>query len=135
MPRPVVHRWQVWHHARRLRCPLRDGSWFTCAAVGRPDSCAAAHAGNNVLRATLALGEILHPAALEYLPFVILLFALFVISGGIRVRSNLVGTPGINTGLLAFGTGLASLTGTTGAAMLLVRPLIQANLKRRRNAH
>lgn len=83
----------------------------------------------------LALGEVLHTAALEYLPFVILLFALFVISGGIRVRSNLIGTPGINTGLLAFGTGLASLTGTTGAAMLLVRPLIQANLKRRRNAH
>jgi Na+/H+ antiporter NhaD/arsenite permease-like protein len=82
-----------------------------------------------------ALGEVLHTALLEYLPFVILLFALFVISGGIRVGGNLVGTAAINTGLLALGTGLASLTGTTGAAMLLVRPLIQANLKRRRNAH
>jgi len=83
----------------------------------------------------LALGEVLHTALLEYLPFVILLFALFVISGGIRVRSNLVGTPSINTCLLAIGTALASVTGTTGAAMLLVRPLIQANLKRRHNAH
>ena len=83
----------------------------------------------------LAAGEVLHIALLEYLPFVILLFALFVISGGIRIRSNLVGTPAINTGLLAFGAALASVTGTTGAAMLLVRPLIQANLKRRRNAH
>ena len=83
----------------------------------------------------LALDEVLHIAIVEYLPFVILLFALFVISGGIRVRSNLVGTPGVHTGLLALGTALASLTGTTGAAMLLVRPLIQANLKRRRNAH
>jgi len=83
----------------------------------------------------LALGEVLHTALLEYLPFVILLFALFVISGGIRIRSNLVGTPTINTGLLAVGTALASITGTTGAAMLLVRPLIQANLKRRHNAH
>ena len=64
-----------------------------------------------------------------------MLFALFVISGGIRVRSNMVGTPAVNTGLLAFGAALASVTGTTGAAMLLVRPLIQANLKRRRNAH
>ena len=83
----------------------------------------------------LAAGEVLHTALGEYLPFVILLFALFVISGGIRVRSNMVGTPAINTGMLAFGAALASVTGTTGAAMLLVRPLIQANLKRRHNAH
>ena len=77
----------------------------------------------------------LHVALGEYLPFIILLFALFVISGGIRIRSNLVGTPGANTALLAFGAALASVTGTTGAAMLLVRPLIQANLKRTHNAH
>ncbi len=83
------------------------------------------------LVATALLQVALH----EYLPFIILLFALFVISGGIRVRGNLIGTPSVNTVLLALGTGLASFTGTTGAAMLLVRPLIQANLKRRRNAH
>ncbi len=83
----------------------------------------------------LAAGEVLHTALGEYLPFTILLFALFVISGGIRIRSNMVGTPAINTGLLAFGAALASITGTTGAAMLLVRPLIQANLKRLHNAH
>jgi len=83
----------------------------------------------------LAATEVLHTATAEYLPFTILLFALFVISGGVRVRSNMVGTPAINTAILAFGAGIASLTGTTGAAMLLVRPLIQANLKRRHNAH
>jgi len=83
----------------------------------------------------LAAGEVLHTALGEYLPFITLLFALFVISGGIRVRGNMVGTPAINTGILAFGAALASVTGTTGAAMLLVRPLIQANLKRRHNAH
>lgn len=83
----------------------------------------------------LAVFEVLHTALAEYLPFIILLFALFVISGGIRVRSNMIGTPAINTGILAFGAAIASLTGTTGAAMLLVRPLIQTNLKRRRNAH
>ena len=82
-----------------------------------------------------ALTAVLRTALLEYLPLVILLFALFVISGGIRVRGNLIGTPAVNTGLLALGTVLASVTGTAGAAMLLVRPLIQANLKRRCNAH
>jgi len=83
----------------------------------------------------LAAGEVLHTVLGEYLPFIILLFALFVISGGIRVRGNMVGTPAVNTGILAFGAALASVTGTTGAAMLLVRPLIQANLKRQHNAH
>ena len=53
--------------------------------------------------ASLALTEVLDTTLTEYLPFIILLFALFVISGGIRIRSNLVGTPGINTGLLAIG--------------------------------
>ncbi|WP_158745538.1 sodium:proton antiporter [Acidisphaera sp. L21] len=80
-------------------------------------------------------GAILHTALLEYVPFVVLLFALFVIAGGIRIRGNMVGTPGVNCGLLALGAVLASITGTTGAAMLLVRPLIQANARRRRNAH
>ena len=83
----------------------------------------------------LAAGEVLHIALLEYLPFILVLFALFVISGGVLIRGTMVGTPGINTGILAFGTVIASFTGTTGAAMLLIRPLIQANLKRRRNAH
>lgn len=83
----------------------------------------------------LVASQLLQVALREYLPFIILLFALFVISGGIRVRGNLIGTPCVNTVLLALGVGLASFIGTTGAAMLLVRPLIQANMKRRRNAH
>lgn len=83
----------------------------------------------------LAAAEVLHAMLAEYLPFIILLFALFVISGGLRIRSNLVGTPAVNAAILAFGAALASITGTTGAAMLLVRPLVQANLKRPRNAH
>ncbi len=80
----------------------------------------------------LAAGEVLHTALREYLPFVILLFALFVISGGLPVRGNMVGTPAINTGILASGAALTSVTGTTGGAMLLIWPLIQANLSRRR---
>lgn len=79
--------------------------------------------------------EALHALLLDYLPFIILLFALFVVAGGIRVSSNLVGTPATNTTMLALGTLSASVVGTTGASMLLIRPMIQANQKRRRNVH
>jgi Na+/H+ antiporter NhaD/arsenite permease-like protein len=81
-----------------------------------------------------APGVVVH-AAHEYLAFVILLGALFVIAGGIVVRGTLAGTPGLNAGLLAIGAVLASLVGTTGASMLLIRPLLRANSVRRRKAH
>lgn len=74
-----------------------------------------------------ALAISVHALVAEYLPFIILLTALFTVAGGICVRGNLHGTPGLNTGLLALGTLLASIMGTTGAAMLLIRPLIRAN--------
>ena len=77
----------------------------------------------------------LHTLLHEYLPFVILLTALYTVSGGIAVRGNLHGSPAQNTLLLAIGTMLASLMGTTGAAMLMVRPVIRANDARRHNAH
>jgi Na+/H+ antiporter NhaD/arsenite permease-like protein len=82
-----------------------------------------------------AATEALHTLIAEYFPFIILLFALFVVAGGIRVVGNLVGNPATNTGLLAFGTLSASLLGTTGASMLLIRPMIKANQDRRRNVH
>ena len=72
-------------------------------------------------------GEVLHTALAEYIPFVILLWALFTISGGILVTGNLHGSPKLNTSILAIGTVLASLIGTTGASMVLVRPLLRAN--------
>jgi Na+/H+ antiporter NhaD/arsenite permease-like protein len=71
----------------------------------------------------------------EYVPFIVLLFSLFVISGGICIEGNLTGTPKLNAGIIAIGAGLASFIGTTGAAMLLVRPLLKANVKRRYVAH
>jgi len=71
----------------------------------------------------------------EYLPFIVLITALFTIAGGIHVRGNLHGSPGLNTGLLALGAVLASVMGTTGASMLLVRPLIRANDNRRHTVH
>ncbi len=78
---------------------------------------------------------VLEVALHEYLPFTILLLSLFTIAGGVRIVGNLHGSPGLNTGLLALGTLLASWMGTTGAAMLLVRPLIRANDNRRHNTH
>ena len=83
----------------------------------------------------LTFGEILHTALLEYVPFVVLLWALFTISGGILVTGNLHGSPKLNTSILAGGTVLASLIGTTGASMVLIRPLLRANDERRHNVH
>ncbi len=82
-----------------------------------------------------ALHEVVHTLLLEYLPFIILLLSLFVVAGGINIRGNLHGTPALNTSLLAIGAGLASIMGTTGAAMLLIRPLLRANDNRRHRAH
>ncbi len=83
----------------------------------------------------VALHEVVHTLLLEYLPFIILLFALFTVSGGIHIRGSLHATPALNTGLLALGTILASIMGTTGAAMLLIRPLLRANDHRKHKAH
>lgn len=82
-----------------------------------------------------AVDQLLHTALLEYIPFIILLAALFTVAGGVRVTGHFRGTPLVNTGLLAVGTGLASLMGTTGAAMLLIRPLLRANAQRYYRQH
>lgn len=87
-----------------------------------------------VWTATLEPGALAH-AANEYVAFILLLGALFVISGGIVVRGTLAGTPGLNAILLGIGATLASLIGTTGASMLLVRPLLRANSVRALKAH
>jgi Na+/H+ antiporter NhaD/arsenite permease-like protein len=84
--------------------------------------------------ATLDPTAVAH-AASEYVAFIVLLGALFVISGGIVVRGTLAGTPGLNAVLIAIGAVLASLIGTTGASMLLIRPLLRANSVRLRKAH
>ena len=83
----------------------------------------------------LAIFEFLHVMLLDYVPFIILLFALYVISGGVFVEGHIRGTPLVNTALLAGGTAIASLAGTTGASVLLIRPLLRANAGRKHNAH
>jgi Na+/H+ antiporter NhaD/arsenite permease-like protein len=84
---------------------------------------------------SITLYELMHTMLLEYVPFLILLFALFTVAGGVLIKGNLHGSPGLNTGILGIGTLIASVTGTTGAAMLLIRPIIRANDNRLHNAH
>lgn len=78
---------------------------------------------------------IVHAMLAEYIPFIVLLLALFTVSGGILVKGNLHGSPKLNTLLLFIGTVLASIMGTTGAAMLLIRPLLRANDNRKHKVH
>ncbi len=71
----------------------------------------------------------------EFIPFIILLLALFTVGGGIRLKGELVGSPFLNTLLILIGTALASWMGTTGAAMVMIRPLIRANKWRTHQKH
>ena len=96
-----------------------------CLAFGVPV------AGFFLLRAPR---ELLH-TVLEYASFLILLASLFTISGGILLRGTLRGSAGINCAILAVGAVLANVFGTTGASMLLIRPLLRANAHRHRKAH
>jgi Na+/H+ antiporter NhaD/arsenite permease-like protein len=83
----------------------------------------------------LATYELLHTLLLEYIPFIVLLTALFTVAGGVRITGTLVGTPLANTLGLGIGTLLASFMGTTGASMLLIRPMLRANENRRHKVH
>lgn len=79
--------------------------------------------------------EILHIYFLDYIPFIILLWGLFTISGGILVKGSLKGTPQVNLVIILIGTALASWIGTTGAAMVMIRPLLRANEQRKHKIH
>src|SRR5882672_4094839 len=79
--------------------------------------------------------ELLHEKFHEYIGFIVVIGALFVLAGGIHIQGSLAGTPLVNTGLLGIGAVLANLLGTTGASVLLIRPLLRANKARKRVAH
>jgi Na+/H+ antiporter NhaD/arsenite permease-like protein len=76
-----------------------------------------------------------HTILLEYIPFIALIFALFTVAGGIWIRGNFHGSPLTNATLLTIGAVLASFIGTTGASMVMIRPMLRANDDRRMNAH
>ncbi len=78
-----------------------------------------------------AFHEILHTILNEYIPFIILLSALYVVAGGIYLKGTIIGTPRVNVTILGIGTLLASVIGTTGAAMVVIRPFLRANRYRK----
>jgi Na+/H+ antiporter NhaD/arsenite permease-like protein len=82
-----------------------------------------------------AFAGFVHAMLGEYVSFIILLFALYTVAGGILVTGDLRGTPAVNLRILVFGTVVGSLVGTTGASMILIRPLLRANTFRVRNEH
>jgi Na+/H+ antiporter NhaD/arsenite permease-like protein len=79
--------------------------------------------------------DILHIYLIDYIPFIILLWGLYTVSGGILIEGTLKGTPALNSVILIFGTLIASWIGTTGASMLLIRPVLRANAWRERKVH
>lgn len=116
--------------------PLANPHWWEhnsskgmiAAILAVPTAIYLATLGSAGTHALLHAGE-------EYISFVLLLGSLFVISGGVYVRGRMACTPAMNTLVLTIGTAIASFVGTTGASMLLIRPLLRANSVRNRVAH
>jgi Na+/H+ antiporter NhaD/arsenite permease-like protein len=79
--------------------------------------------------------SLLAEKAQEYVNFIVVIGALYVVTGGIHIRGSLAGTPLVNTAVLGIGAVLANILGTTGASVLLIRPLLRANKRRQRVAH
>jgi Na+/H+ antiporter NhaD/arsenite permease-like protein len=76
-----------------------------------------------------------HAIMVDFIPFIVLLFSLYVISGGIYLSGDLAASPKVNVTFLAIGAGIASFIGTTGASMLLIRPLLKTNSQRKHKVH
>lgn len=83
----------------------------------------------------VAVNSIAHALIADYIPFIIFVGSLYTVAGGIHIRSSFIGRPTVNTAFLALGALCANIMGTTGAAMLLIRPLIAANAHRRYDMH
>jgi Na+/H+ antiporter NhaD/arsenite permease-like protein len=82
-----------------------------------------------------AAHEILHIYFIDYIPFIILLWSLYTVSAGVLVRGTLKGSPALNVVFLLIGTAMASWIGTTGASMIMIRPVLRANAWRRNKVH
>ena len=83
----------------------------------------------------VAGGVLVNAICSEYIPFILLLFSLYTISGGVRIEGDLEATPTVNAAFIGLGALAASFIGTTGAAMLLIRPLLETNRQRRHTVH
>jgi Na+/H+ antiporter NhaD/arsenite permease-like protein len=111
----IAPRW--WHHNRNKA--------MVAAVVSLP----------TVIYLAVAAPPLLLEKAHEYVSFIVVIGALFSVCGGIHIRGSLAGTPVVNTVMLAIGAVLANIVGTTGASILLIRPLLRANKRRKRVAH
>jgi Na+/H+ antiporter NhaD/arsenite permease-like protein len=134
---PLVPRWaHLWHQNRHklllglvLAVPVIAYYYFLHPALTTAE-------GEVLAGGWPVLGHVLSEALLdEYLPFIVLLFSLYTIGGGIQVDGDLRAHPRTNTAFLGLGALLGSLIGTTGAAMVLIRPLLQTNAERKRVRH
>lgn len=126
---PVLQHWWDSHH-HKLLVGLALGALVLVHYGVRGFGFHEAQAGLPTVRA------VLHHAVLEdYLPFIVLLFSLYVISGGLELRADMRALPSVNTAFLGVGALAASLIGTTGASMLLIRPLLQTNQERKHVRH
>jgi Na+/H+ antiporter NhaD/arsenite permease-like protein len=133
---PLVHRTHHWWEQNRSKLMvaavlggLTLGYYFLRGyGIGHGD-----HVSEPGARTVVSVLE--HALLDEYIPFIVLLFSLYVISGGIVVRGDIQATPRNNTIILAIGGVIASLVGTTGASMLLIRLLLKTNSERRRVVH
>lgn len=129
----TAHWWE--HNVNRLGLALALAA-LTLAYYAWVHPMTYNHATHETYQAFKSVVHVLEHAVLEeYIPFIVLLFSLYVISGGICLRGDLPAHPTTNTAFLAVGGALASFIGTTGASMLLIRPLLQTNSERRRTVH
>jgi Na+/H+ antiporter NhaD/arsenite permease-like protein len=120
---PLVHRTAHWWESNRNKFIVSMACGLAAlAAVG------SVHGTGGAVDAT-------KHALAEFVPFIVLLLSLYVISGGILISGDIRGTPLINTSILALGALAANALGTTGASMLLIRPILRANAGRKHRAH
>jgi Na+/H+ antiporter NhaD/arsenite permease-like protein len=126
---PVAHHWweRNWF---KLAVGLSLGGLVLAHYAARGYGYQGAAAGGPTVLAVLE-----HALLRDYVPFMVLLASLFVISGGVQLKGDLRAVPVVNTGLLALGALTASLVGTTGASMILIRPLLQTNRDREHVRH
>ena len=125
---PLIHRTAHWweHNRNKLLVALLLGAatlaYYALTAPGHDG-------GSNVL-------HVLDHALLdEYVPFIVLLLALYTIAGGIHLAGDIRATPAVNTLFLGAGAVFASFIGTTGASMLLIRPILRTNSERKHKVH
>ncbi len=134
---PLIHKTEEWWEKNQSKLLVAailgiiTCIYYFARPFGFPE-----HGGNATATGLPALLTMLHHAVIaDYIPFIILLFSLYTISGGINLKGDIPAHPVTNTAFIAVGTLLASLIGTTGVAMLLIRPLLQINFERKHVKH